>query len=112
MGLNLLHHKTAADEWYVDGIAVAEKMRGKGVGTELLGHLESLAEENGIRKISLEVINTNQKAQALYLCLGFVAGKRTALWPFNHLYGFPFDSVITMEKTLHDANTSLPPGKV
>ncbi len=103
-GLFFLHHETKCDEWYVDGIAVDKDMRGKKVGTALLGRLEIMAKENGIRKISLEVIDTNERARSLYRRLGFVETKQTAIWPFNYLYKFPFKTVITMEKELNDDN--------
>ena len=71
-GLYLLDHVTAIDEWYVDGIAVAEERRGLGIGSELMLYFEKTAKEKGIRKLSLDVTNTNPRARALYERLGFV----------------------------------------
>ena len=97
-GLSFLHHETGSDEWYIDGIAVAAEMRGLGIGTKLLGHLEHGARINGIHKITLEVINTNPQAEALYQRLGFREITRTNLWPFNRIYGFSFEYAIQMAK--------------
>lgn len=99
-GLFLLHHETKSDEWYIDGIAVKEEMRGLGIGTKLLGHLEEGARNNGIHKITLEVINTNPRAKALYQRFGFREINRTNLWPFNRIYGFSFESAIQMAKLI------------
>ena len=106
--LHLLHHETESDEWYVDGIAVVEEMRGLGIGTGLLSLLESIAKEKGIRKLSLEVTNTNKKAKALYERLGFDLTKQTSLWPYNRLFRFPFESAIEMVKTLPTPGASIP----
>ncbi len=100
MGLFFLHREAVSDEWYVDGIAVDKNMRGKKVGTALLNYLEVMARENNIRKISLDVIDTNRKARSLYSRLGFVETSQSSIWPFNHIYEFPFKTVITMEKEL------------
>jgi GNAT superfamily N-acetyltransferase len=59
--LMILDHRASADELYVDGVAVAHEMRGKGIGTHLFELLERTASENGARTISLEVIDTNTK---------------------------------------------------
>jgi len=100
-GLSLLHHETAEDECYIDGIAVDESMRGKGTGTQLLDYLETASKNHGIRRITLEVTSTNHRAKTLYNRLGFVESKQTSLWPFDDLYGFPFSSVTVMEKQLY-----------
>ncbi|MCP4168388.1 MAG: GNAT family N-acetyltransferase [Chloroflexi bacterium] len=99
-GLAVLHHSTASDEFYVEGIAVVDEMRGKGVGSQLLDLLEQLALENGIQTISLAVINTNPRAESLYKRLGFVSTRRDKLWPFNRILGFPFESATFMIKNM------------
>jgi ribosomal protein S18 acetylase RimI-like enzyme len=101
-GLSLLHHETDSDEWYIDGIAVEAEMRGQGVGTKLLGQLEHRARTNGIYKITLEVINTNHRAEALYRRLGYCEINRANLWPFNRIYGFPFESAVQMAKLIRN----------
>ncbi len=101
-GLYLLHHETGPDEWCVDGIAVAEKMRGKGIGTGLLAFLEKTAAARGVRKLSLEAADTNQRAIALYERIGFVETGRQSLWPFHWIFKFPFASSIQMMKTISE----------
>ena len=101
-GLTLLHHKTELDEWYIDGIAVKAEMRGLGIGTKLLGQLEHRARTNGIYRITLEVINTNHRAEALYRRLGYREINRANLWPFNRIYGFPFESAVQMAKFIRN----------
>ena len=100
LGLCFLHHETGAEEWYIDGIAVAEWARGEGIGSGLIGRLEKLAVENGVGRISLEVANTNHRAVAFYERLGFVEVGRRGLRIFNLFFKMPFQESITMEKTV------------
>jgi ribosomal protein S18 acetylase RimI-like enzyme len=51
-------------------------------------------------KLSLEVINTNPKAEALYHRIGYVVVKRRPIWPLNGFIRFPFKAAIFMEKTI------------
>lgn len=99
-GLMLLDHTTTPEEWYVDGVAVSEKMRGRGIGTGLIGCMERTALGHGIGKITLSVINTNPRATELYRRLGYTETHRESLWPFNHIYRLPFSHATTMEKLL------------
>jgi len=110
IGLYLLHHDAEPDEWYFDGIAVADGMRGKGIGSALLNLLERKALEQRIRKLSLEVIESNRKAKQLYERLGFIEARRSNLWPFNRLLGFPFQHATQMVKllTVTTGNTNHP----
>jgi ribosomal protein S18 acetylase RimI-like enzyme len=99
-GLAILHHTTSTDELYVDGVAVAHEIRGKGIGSRLFDLLERTAFKKGIRTISLEVIDTNQRAKALYEHLGFVVMKTHTLWPLNLFVKFPFKSATLMVKSV------------
>ena len=99
-GLALLHHSTAPDELYVDGIAVVAEMRGNGIGSRLLHMLESIALKKEIRTISLEVIDTNPKAEALYRRNGFFVTKQRTIWPLNYFIKFPFQSTNVMVKNI------------
>ncbi len=99
-GLAMLHHTTGTDELYVDGVAVAQEMRGKGIGSQLFGLLERTASEKGIRTISLEVIDTNIRVKTLYERLGFQVLKKRKLWPLNLLIKFPFGSATLMVKNM------------
>ena len=99
-GLAILHHTTGTDELYVDGVAVASEMRGKGIGSHLFELLEQAVLKKRIKTISLEVIDTNPRAKALYERLGFVAVKTQTLWPLNLFVRFPFRSATLMVKTM------------
>jgi len=54
---------------------VDKDFRGKDVGTLLVKHLLRIFEENGIRKVKLEVRKSNKIAQNLYKKLGFFEAK-------------------------------------
>jgi ribosomal protein S18 acetylase RimI-like enzyme len=99
-GLAILHHTIGTDELYVDGVAVASEMRGKGIGSHLFDLLEQAVLKKRIKTISLEVIDTNPRAKAFYERLGFVAVKTQTLWPLNLFIRFPFRSATLMVKTM------------
>jgi ribosomal protein S18 acetylase RimI-like enzyme len=99
-GLAILHHTIGTDELYVDGVAVASEMRGKGIGSHLFDLLEQAVLKKRIKTISLEVIDTNPRAKAFYERLGFVAVKTQTLWPLNLFVRFPFRSATLMVKTM------------
>jgi ribosomal protein S18 acetylase RimI-like enzyme len=100
VGLALLHHPTSSDELYIDGVAVTERLRGNGIGTRLFYLVERFALKREIRKISLEIVDTNKRAKALYERLGFVQIKKRTLWPFDLIFGFPFKSAIQLVKRI------------
>lgn len=56
----------------MDGIAVKEGNRGKGIGKHLFQALEIYAQENELHSIKLDVIDENPGAKKLYEKLGFV----------------------------------------
>ncbi|MCG8336326.1 MAG: GNAT family N-acetyltransferase, partial [Proteobacteria bacterium] len=99
-GLALLYHRTKTGEVYVDGVAVHPAMRGKGIGTKLLEVLESKALEKQMKVITLDVIDTNPKAKALYKRLGFIEIKKEDIRPLNRFIKLPFKSVTFMEKII------------
>ncbi len=76
------------------------EMRGKGIGSHLFNSLEQAVLKKRIKKISLEVIDTNPRAKSLYERLGFVAVKTQTLWPVNLFVKFPFRSSTLMAKTM------------
>lgn len=55
----------------MDGIAVDESCRGKGVGTLLLNGIFEIARNNKMSSIRLDVIDENTRAKKLYTRLGF-----------------------------------------
>jgi len=63
------------EEGHIISLAVDKDFRGKDVGTLLVKHLLRTFEENGIRKVKLEVRKSNKIAQNLYKKLGFFEAK-------------------------------------
>ncbi len=57
----------------MDGICVSEKARGRGIGRALFAALFDYAKREGYRGVTLDVIDENPRAKALYEKLGFVA---------------------------------------
>ncbi len=100
VALQLLQHKPKPKELYVEGIAVFDFAQGKGVGTKLIEELMSFARTQGFKNITLEVIDTNQRALQLYERLGFSIQKRSKIWPVNKIIGWPFNETILMEQTI------------
>ena len=72
MVFSLYQRQQHESELLMDGIAVSQAMRGKGIGTELLEKLKQYARENGYSRIRLDVIDTNPAARRLYERQGFV----------------------------------------
>lgn len=99
-GLAFLDHAVRDGELYVDGVAVATRMRGAGIGSGLFNLLEQTSVKKEIRTISLDVIDTNPRAKALYARLGFVERNTHSTWPLNLLVKFPFNSSTLMTKSV------------
>jgi ribosomal protein S18 acetylase RimI-like enzyme len=59
------NYTPSSEELHIDGIAVTKEMRGKGIGSHLINLFERVALERGFRAISLEVIDTNERAISL-----------------------------------------------
>lgn len=53
------------------GVCVLQEFWGYRIGNNLLGESLAWADQNGIRKVTLNVLETNEKAIALYKKLGF-----------------------------------------
>lgn len=98
--LLFLHHSSEDNDLYVEAVAVADSARGQGVGNQLFKALEGFAREKSISSLSLDVIGTNPKAQALYERLGFAVTHKTGIWPLQSFIGWPFDTVFSMKKEL------------
>ena len=56
----------------MDGIAVKEGNRGRGIGKQLFIELEKFANQSKMTSIKLDVIDENPKAKKLYESIGFV----------------------------------------
>ncbi len=68
--LNLDNH-VRPDELWLSPLAVARHARRQGIGTALLERVEQFAIAQGYLFLSLNVVDTNQGAQALYAKRGF-----------------------------------------
>ncbi|WP_211453776.1 GNAT family N-acetyltransferase [Collimonas antrihumi] len=55
----------------IHDLAVAEKFRGQGISKKLIAQVEQVALGLGCCKITLEVLEGNQRAKALYKSTGF-----------------------------------------
>ena len=76
----------------IDGLAVAPKARGRGVGAALLEAAFEHAGREGLRRIRLRVLATNVPARRLYERLGFVV--EGVLEGEFHLAGEDVDDVL------------------
>lgn len=86
--LSFLERRPDAGTLLMDGIFVAERARGRGIGTLLLSAMKSKARDHGCSRVRLDVIDTNLRAQQLYEREGFHAVAVRKLGPLRHLFGF------------------------
>ncbi len=95
--LALLERDTENKRFLMDGIFVRAEARGRGVGSALLTAICDEAQARGYAEVRLDVIDSNDRARALYLRHGFrdVATTRTGLLGLV----FGFESAITMVRT-------------
>ena len=77
-----------AGELLMDGIVVHPAARGQGVGTLLLHALFDIAQQQQMRTIRLDVVDTNPAARRLYERLGFVAVKTHRYPLLRTIFGF------------------------
>ena len=96
--LMLLDHTLPPGDLYLDGIAVAEPHRGRGIGTALMAAFEERARDNGFQTVSLEVIDANPRARDLYERLGYREVAVHTMGPFSRLFGF--HTTVRMAKRL------------
>ncbi|MGH3545561.1 MAG: GNAT family N-acetyltransferase [Mycobacteriales bacterium] len=55
----------------LSAIAVSPQLRSRGIGTALITHAEDLVRQRGLDQLGLGVDDTNERAAALYLRLGY-----------------------------------------
>lgn len=96
----LAAHRPASGELYVDGIAVSPAARGHGIGTRLLEEVATIAREQRMRWVRLDVIDTNPRAQALYARLGYRVTKVQSFRAMERWLGF--GGIISMELPVSD----------
>ncbi|MCB1367667.1 MAG: GNAT family N-acetyltransferase [Rhodobacteraceae bacterium] len=72
----------------MDGICVAAQARGQGVGTALLTAIFAEAARIGCTTVSLDVIDSNPRAKALYERAGFRRVTTESTGPLRFVFGF------------------------
>ncbi len=69
------------DDLYIGNLVVADGLRGKGIGTELLKNSFELASDKKCKRVLLDVTFENINAKRLYERTGFnVCGKKQFKW--------------------------------
>lgn len=86
--LMMLEKSARSDTLQMDGICVAQGARGAGIGSALLRAMASHGRNLGKDKVSLDVIDTNPRARALYQRHGFTATSTVQMGPLRYIYGF------------------------
>ena len=74
-------------EW-LDELWVLKRFQGRGVGTALVRHAETLMREAGVARARLSVLQANARAIALYRRLGWTESRafqdrRSGMWNFE-----------------------------
>jgi ribosomal protein S18 acetylase RimI-like enzyme len=96
--LRLLSHDGEDHRFLIDGICVISDAQGLGVGTALIAALAAEARSRGYPSIRLDVVDTNQRARALYERLGFIPLDTIHIGVLQHVFGFA--AATTMVKPL------------
>lgn len=84
----LLERDTENKRFLVDGIFVAAEARGRGAGTALIEHLVDEARARGYDQLRLDVVDTNDRARALYERLGFQTVGEQSIGLLRLVFGF------------------------
>lgn len=92
----MLGHEVDNDRFLLDGICVARGARGQGIGSALMQAIEAEAVARGYEKVRLDVIDSNWRAKALYLRLGYTVEKTDDIGLLRFAFGFR--SATTMVK--------------
>jgi ribosomal protein S18 acetylase RimI-like enzyme len=92
----LLAHRPKPGELCIEFLAVAPEARGNGVGGVLLTFAEQLAKVRGHDRVTLEVIDSNPRAKALYERSGFRVYTTRRIPPgMRWLFGFAaYDAMV------------------
>ena len=98
--LGAMEHASAADELYIEMIAVSPETRGKGVGRALMQEAEQRCRKLGKNRLTLQVVDTNPRAKKLYEEMGFRTIKTYSVQPWGRIVGWTFRKVDFMEKRL------------
>lgn len=74
--LGFLETKPYKNSLVIDGIAVDENYRSKGIGKELLNYSLKIARNQGLKRVLLKVILKNERVKLLYEKFGFETIKK------------------------------------
>ena len=89
IGFPFWFEKKAPGTLTVSNISVKDTFRGQGIGSLILQEFMRYGTAQGYRVLTLEVINSNVRAKALYQRLGFrITNYSSILFPWRHLLGF------------------------
>lgn len=86
--LSLLERSVDGKFLLMDGIFVTREARGMGIGSALLDAIILRARTLGLSGVRLDVIDTNPRAQRLYLRKGFKITQVSSAGPLKHVFGF------------------------
>jgi ribosomal protein S18 acetylase RimI-like enzyme len=86
--LSALERDTENARFLMDGIFVEPAARGRGVGTLLLQAIADEAAARGYAEVRLDVIDSNDRARALYERRGFRAVNTHSTGVLRHIFGF------------------------
>lgn len=88
------------DVSYLHLIGVDAEHRRKGLGRQLLTECEKFSLSAGAERVMLEVRESNERARAFYLSLGYEILARR-----RDFYSFPREDGLTMQKVITNENT-------
>lgn len=94
-----LNREIDNDRFLLDGICVANSARGKGVGSALIQEICAEGYRRGYQAVRLDVIDSNDRARALYRRMGFVAVNTQKLGILRFIFGF--SAATTMVKLIN-----------
>lgn len=86
--LRLLGNDTDTTRFLLDGLCVSPAARGQGVGTALLEAIAAEGRARGYPAVRLDVVDTNERARALYERRGFVLDRTARIGPLRLIFGF------------------------
>ena len=92
---SLFEYQVAHEELVIEGIAVDDDCRGRGIGTQLIEKVLSFAAENHYQCVKLDVIDGNEGAKKLYEQMGFIATKHETFPYLKWLLGFSGATTMT-----------------
>ncbi len=86
--LRLLQRDVEHARFLMDGLCVLPEARGQGVGRALLAAICDEAAARGYAEVRLDVVDTNDRARALYEREGFRPVATEGIGPLRYVFGF------------------------